>query len=200
MSLLDTAGIFRFHKEQIKNYGTGTAEALGWENQEGQLQRFEILSTIGDLNHRSVLDAGCGYGDLRGYLQKQYPEVRYFGVEQMPELLDVAAERYASLPETLFFQGDFASSELPVTDYILLSGSLNYINSDPLFVLKMIEKLFNNCRIALGFNLLSYADPAQGLIVSYKPAFIREYCERLSKNVHFFDHYKPNDYTIFMYH
>lgn len=200
MSLLDTAGIFRFHKEQIKNYGTGTAEALGWENQEGQLQRFDLLSDIGDLNHRSVLDAGCGYGDLRDYLYKKYPQSRYFGVEQMPELLDVAVERYAALPETIFFQGDFASSELPVTDYILLSGSLNYINSDPLFVLKMIEKLFNNCRIAFGFNLLSYADPAQGLIVSYKPAFIREYCERLSKNVRFFDHYKPNDYTIFMYH
>jgi SAM-dependent methyltransferase len=200
MSLLDTAGIFRFHKEQIKNYGTGTAEALGWENQEGQLQRFDLLSDIGDLNHRSVLDAGCGYGDLRDYLYKKYPQSRYFGVEQMPELLDVAVERYAALPETIFFQGDFANSELPVTDYILLSGSLNYINSDPLFVLKMIEKLFNNCRIAFGFNLLSYADPAQGLIVSYKPAFIREYCERLSKNVRFFDHYKPNDYTIFMYH
>ena len=200
MALLDTAGIFRFHKEQIKIYGAGTSEALGWENLEGQLQRFEILSGIGDLNHRSVLDAGCGHGDLRGYLQEKFPHVRYFGVEQMPELLDIASERYASLPETLFFQGDFTNAELPVTDYILLSGSLNYINSDPLFVLKTIEKLFNNCRIAFGFNLLSYADPAQGLIVSYKPAFIREYCERLSKQVHFFDHYKPNDYTIFMYH
>ncbi|HCL06398.1 MAG TPA: hypothetical protein DHW64_10735 [Chitinophagaceae bacterium] len=200
MSLLDTAGIFRFHKEQIKLYGKGTAEALGWENHEGQVQRFDVLSNIGDLNHRTVLDAGCGYGDLRGYLQEKYPHVRYFGVEQIPELLDIAAERYASFPETLFFQGDFAGSELPVTDYILLSGSLNYINSDPLFVLKIIEKLFNNCRIAFGFNLLSYADPAQGLIVSYKPGFIREYCERLSKRVLFFDHYKPNDYTIFMYH
>ena len=200
MSLLDTAGIFRFHKEQIQTYGEGTAEALGWENKEGQLQRFEVLSSIGDLNHRSVLDAGCGYGDLRGYLQDKYPDVRYFGIEQIPALLDIAAERYASLPETLFFQGDFASAELPVTDYILLSGSLNYINSDPLFILKIIEKLFNNCRIAFGFNLLSYADPAQGLIVSYKPEFIREYCSRLSKNIRFFDHYKPNDYTLFMYH
>lgn len=200
MSLLDTAGIFRFHKEQIKIYGEGTAESLGWENQEGQLQRFEVLAEIGNLNNRSVLDAGCGYGDLRNFLHHKYPLVRYFGVEQMPELLNIAAERYSSLPETLFFQGDFTVAELPVTDYILLSGSLNYLNADPLYVLKTIEKLFNNCRIGFGFNLLSYADPAQGLIVAYKPSFIREYCERLSKNVCFFDHYKPNDYTLFMYH
>lgn len=200
MSLLDTAGIFRFHKEQIKTYGKGTAEALGWENEEGQLQRFEILSRIGDLNHCSVLDAGCGYGDLSKYLRKKFPMVRYFGVEQMPELLDIAAERYANQPETLFFQGDFSCSELPVTDYIFVSGSLNYSNTDPLFVPRMIERLFNNCRIALGFNLLNYADPAQGLIVSYKPAFITEYCRQLTKKVSFFDDYKPNDYTIFMYH
>lgn len=201
MALLDTASIFRFHKEQIKLYGKGTAGALGWEDMDGQLQRFNILGRIGNLNNCSVLDAGCGHGDLRQWLLEHFPTARYFGIEQIPELLEVAVERYANVPETLFFQGDFIESELPVTDYILLSGSLNYFNTDPLFVLKAIEKLYNNCRLGFGFNLLSHADPAQGLIVSYKPDFIQEYCNRLSGGKYtFIDGYRVNDYSIFMYH
>ncbi len=200
MSLLDTAGIFRFHKEQIKLYGAGTAGALGWEDQQAQEQRFEVLCRIGNLNHHSVMDIGCGHGDLRGFLSHHFPDARYFGIEQIPELLDIAAAKYAHIPETLFFQGDFTTAELPVTDYILVSGTLNYHNTAPLYVPRMIEKLYNNCRIALGFNLLSYADPAQGLIVSYKPAFIEEYCRQLSSRVVLTNDYRPNDYTLFMYH
>ncbi|MES2004829.1 MAG: class I SAM-dependent methyltransferase [Bacteroidota bacterium] len=200
MNLLDTAAIFRFHKEQIKEYGSGTIGALGWTSAEAQLVRFKILSQIADLNHQSVLDVGCGHGDLRVYLGNLYPELRYFGVEQIPELLDKAIEKYADIPETLFFQGDFTASELPTTDYVLICGSLNYRNSDPLFVLRMIEKLFNTCRKGMGFNLLSNVDPPDGLLTAYKPDFIVEYCRQLTPNVGLIDGYRENDFTVFMYH
>jgi SAM-dependent methyltransferase len=200
MNLLDTAAIFRFHKEQIKDYGAGTTGALGWTSNEAQLERFAVLATIADLNGQSVLDAGCGHGDLRAYLGERYPNVRYYGVEQIPELLNIAIEKYAQLPETLFFQGDFAASELPATDYTIVCGSLNYRNSDPLFVLRMIEKLFHTCRKGLGFNLLNEVDPPNGLLTAYKPDFILEYCRQLTPNVIFTDGYRPNDFTIFMYH
>ncbi len=200
MNLLDTAAIFRFHKEQIRDYGMGSVGALGWTSAEAQLQRFEKLAQIADLNGESVLDAGCGHGDLRPYLGNLYPTLRYYGVEQMPDLLNVAIEKYAHLPETLFFQGDFAASELPSTDYTLVCGSLNYRNSDPLFVLRIIEKLFITCRKGLGFNLLSHVDPPDGLLTSYKPEFIVEYCKQLTPNIIFTDGYRENDFTIFMYH
>lgn len=200
MNLLDTAAIFRFHKEQIKDYGAGSVGALGWTSEEAQQQRFSVLAKIADLNNQSVLDVGCGHGDLSAYLQGLYPSVRYFGVEQIPELLNVAIEKYAAVPETLFFQGDFAASDLPSTDFILVCGSLNYRNSDPLFVLRMIEKLFANCRKGFGFNLLSHVDPPDGLLTSYKPGFIVEYCNRLTPNVTLIDGYRENDFTVFMYH
>lgn len=200
MNLLDTAAIFRFHKEQIKDYGTGTVGALGWTSEEAQQVRFSVLAKIAVLNDQSVLDVGCGHGDLSVYLQNIYPSVRYFGIEQIPELLDTAIQKYAHIPETLFFQGDFAASELPSTDFILVCGSLNYRNSDPLFVLRMIEKLFANCRKGLGFNLLSYVDPPNGLLTSYQPEFIAEYCRQLTQNVTLIDGYRENDFTVFMYH
>jgi hypothetical protein len=64
----------------------------------------------------------------------------------------------------------------------------------------MIEKLFHTCRKGLGFNLLSNVDPPNGLLTAYKPDFILEYCRQLTPNVIFTDGYRPNDFTIFMYH
>jgi SAM-dependent methyltransferase len=200
MNLLDTAQIFRFHKELIKEYGEGTKEALGWKTPEGQRIRFEILSGIGDLNNCSVLDAGCGYGDLKGYLHEKYPQARYFGIEQIPGILQTAIDRYSHLPETVFFEGDFSSADLPAVDYILASGSLSYRNSDGLFIVKMIEKLFNSCRIGFGFNLSGSHEKTDGLLIAYNPVFIKEICLTLSDKVILKSGYYEDDFTIFMYH
>lgn len=199
MELLSTAAIFRYHKELIQIHGNDSPVSLGWDNEEGQMARFQVLVRIGDLNGHSVLDVGCGHGDLRPFLGNIYPNLRYYGVDQIPELLDTAEKKYAMLPETVFFQGNFAQADLPATDYILASGSLNYRHHDPLYVLRIIEKLFQNCRIGFGFNLLSYAEPDR-IIVAYKPSFIVEYCRQLTSKVQLIEGYRANDFTIFMYH
>lgn len=200
MSLLDTAAVFRYHKQLIQQYGSTHVGALGWTDTEGQSVRFEVLAQIADLNDQSVLDLGCGHGDLCAYLRERFPRLRYFGVEQIPDILQVAIDKYGHLPETLLFQGDFTVSELPATDYILASGSLSYRNSDPLFLVKTIEKLFHTCRKGLGFNLLSQADPPDGLLVAYDPVFIEAYCRLLSPKTRVIQGYRDNDFTVFMYH
>lgn len=200
MNLLDKAAIFRFHKNLATEFGTGTTGALGWKSPEGQESRFKVLSGIGPLDHCSVLDAGCGHGDLREYLGDIYPGIRYFGVEQIPGILNEALERFSHLPETYFFEGDFSVAELPVTDYIIACGALSYSNSDHLFVYRMIEKLFNNCRIGFGFNLLSEIEPPDGLLMSYNPGFILDFCRKLTVKVKLIEGYYENDYTVFMYH
>ena len=200
MNLLDKAAIFRFHNNLINEFGKGTTGALGWKLPEGQQARFNILSRIGNLNRHSVLDAGCGHGDLREYLGNIYPELRYYGVEQIPAILKEAVDRYSHLPETYFFEGDFSSAELPAVDYVLACGALSYRNSDNLFVLKTIEKLFNVCRIGFGFNLLRKIEPAEGLLEAYNPVYILEFCRKLTEKVTLVENYYEDDYTVLMYH
>ncbi|HVZ25411.1 MAG TPA: class I SAM-dependent methyltransferase [Sediminibacterium sp.] len=200
MSLLDTAAIFRYHKALIQQYGRSHVGALGWTDEEGQFIRFEVLAQIADLSSQSVLDLGCGHGDFCAYLHDRFSQLRYFGVEQIPDILQVAIERYGHLEETLLFQGDFTVADLPATDYILASGALSYRNSDPLFVVKAIEKLFHTCRKGLGFNLLSEVDPPNGLLVAYDPGFIENYCRLLTSQTKLVRGYRANDFTIFMYH
>jgi trans-aconitate methyltransferase len=199
MGIIDKAVINRYHEIHVRDHGEGTVRALGWRHSEDQLVRFAMLAGIGNMNNCSVLDAGCGHGDLRAYLGDKYPRLRYIGIDQSEAFLSIASDRYTHLPETTFYLGDFSIAELPVADYVLVSGSLNYHNSDPGFIYKIIDKLFNTSRIALGFNLLSKVDAPDGILVSYDADDIVQYCRTLSDKVLLYDTYFEGDFTIWMY-
>ena len=91
---LDTTAVVRYHRHRLQLYGSGGPLALGWNGTASQHARFQALTGIGDLAQCSVLDAGCGYADLYPYLRQRYVGVRYYGIEQVPELLAVARARY----------------------------------------------------------------------------------------------------------
>ncbi len=180
-------------------FGEGTNSALGWKDDHSQLCRFEILSQIGDMNDLSILDVGCGHGDLRGFLGKKYADFRYAGIDQMEEFLDVAVARYGNLPATTFYLGDCWIAELPHMDYVLACGLLAYRNSDPRFIYKMIDKLFATCRLGLGFNLLKKVNDPEGILVNYDAQEILGYCRGLTPKVVLREDYTEDDFTIFMY-
>ena len=198
MTLVANLNVCRYHEMRIKEHGEDSTQALGWKNFYSQQARFAMLEGIGDMNDHSVLDVGCGHGDLRAYLDDKYPGMRYAGIDQMESFLDIAIDRYGHLPETAFYHGDCYSSELPAMYYVLASGSLSYHNSDPNYIEFMIAKLFNACRIALGFNLLSSIEPG-GILTAYNPEKIIQYCHTLTGNVILHENYIENDFTVWMY-
>ena len=196
--LLDTAAVFRYHRDRIQEFGAGSPGALGW-HPEGQQVRFRTLAQIGDLAHHSVLDVGCGYADLYPYLRQRFAGVQYTGIEQMPELLDVARARYLHAPGVVLRRDDFLRAPLPRSDYVLASGALNYRHRHPQFIYQAIEKLFASCRLGLGFNLLSAEQPSNGSLLAYDPAAIKAFCETLAPRVVLLDGYWEGDFTVFMY-
>jgi hypothetical protein len=145
-----------------------------------------------------VLDAGCGYGDLITFLCAHYNLSHYCGVEQIPELFAEAITRHGDRDHTLFISGNFLDDGLPIADYVLASGSLNYANSDPAFIFKAISTLFAHCRHGLGFNLLRTI-PENDLLVAYDPALILVHCRTLSKRVVVQEDYADEDFTVWLY-
>ena len=198
--LLDNAAISRFHRRRIQEHGPGGPGALGWANLDGQQARFRALAQIGDLAHCSVLDAGCGYADLYPFLRQRYAGVQYHGIEQMPELLDVARARYRDAAGITLGGGDFLRTALPPADYVLASGSLNYRHRAPRFIYQAIEKLFGSCRLGLAFNLLSWEPPGGGPLAAYDPADILAFCRQLAPRAELLEGYWRNDFTVFVYH
>jgi 2-polyprenyl-3-methyl-5-hydroxy-6-metoxy-1,4-benzoquinol methylase len=72
----NTAELYeRFQAQHGDSY-----KSLNWESQEGQELRFRILSEIGDLSHKKILDVGCGLGHFADWLQKCDIDFKYTGV------------------------------------------------------------------------------------------------------------------------
>lgn len=198
-SLDDSSRIFRYHLAMIAVHGADSSFALGWRNIHDQQVRFKALAGIADLNGKTVMDAGCGYADLYPHLKEHYPlMVHYYGIEQITELADEAISRYGHLSDTTFITRSFLHGDLPVCDYVLASGSLNYGSTVNGFIYQAIERLYSHCTIGLGFNLLRYM-PADGTLVAYDPEDIQAFCKTLSPNVVVRIDYDEVDFSIFIY-
>ncbi len=59
--------IINRHKDSMLRHGYHP-NALYWSTKEMQELRFKVLADIGIQSGDSVLDVGCGFGDLLGYL------------------------------------------------------------------------------------------------------------------------------------
>ncbi|PXY46804.1 class I SAM-dependent methyltransferase [Flavobacterium hydrophilum] len=197
--MLDKLYIQKFHEDKIEKYGSESAQSLAWFSEEDQLKRFEILAQIGDLNDCSVLDIGCGNGDLCYYLSQHFTNVSYHGIDMIPAFLDNAIEKTKDFPDTTFYLGDFMQGQLTVVDYVFVSGSLNYKNSDPDFIFKVIAHLYAHCNIALGFNLLSKTVNPDGILMAYSPKTITDFCITLSNTVVVKENYVEGDFTVMVY-
>lgn len=196
---IDVAYIIKYHKDLLSSHPHNEQLTMGWSG-NSQAIRFEILSQIDDLNNKSILDIGCGNAKLYDYLIAKYPTMRYVGLDLMDEFLSNAMARLADKKDVQFYQGNFMSDQLPLLDYYLVSGALNYQNSNPLYIFQSIQHLYNSARLGLGFNLLSTAPDNQKIAVSYNTQMIFEFCKMLSPKCILKTDYLENDYTIFMYH
>ncbi len=200
MNLIEKATIIHYHRHRIAEYQNGTAMALGWREKESQTRRFEVLSTVGDLNGCSVLDVGCGYGDLKGYLDQKVSGFTYIGIDQMPEFIAEAEERYQDCADTFFFQTDFTTVDFPQVDYVLASGALGYRCDNPAFYTNMIEKMYGAATRVLAFNMLD-ADlfAEHPLLVGHDCDAVVAFCKGLSDCVEVVRGYLEDDFTVFVY-
>jgi ubiquinone/menaquinone biosynthesis C-methylase UbiE len=196
--MLDNLYIQKFHEDKIEKYGSDSAQSLAWFSEEEQLKRFEILTQIGDLNDKSILDIGCGNGDLCCYLSQHFMNFSYHGIDILPTFLDNAIEKTKDFANATFYLGDFMQGTLPVLNYVLVSGSLNYKNSDPDFIFKAISRLYAHCNMALGLNLLSKTVNPEGILMAYAPKTITDFCKTLSNTV-VKENYCEGDFTVMVY-
>ena len=199
MTLIERATVIHYHRYRIEHFDAGTPESLGWRGDASQLRRFEILSGLGDFSGHSILDAGCGYGDLKAYLDQRCRGFNYLGVDQMPEFIEEAKRRWANAPDAHFVLSDFTSMPLPTSDYVIACGSLGYRCANPGFYFEMIAKLFAAARLAFAFNMLDAAlFPPHDLLIGHNRGAVAAFCQNLCSKVQIIDGYLRDDFTVFM--
>lgn len=200
MNVIEKATILHYHRHRIDTYCSGTVETLGWRGIESQVRRFEALATVGNLLGSHVLDVGCGYGGLKGYLDRTVSAFTYIGIDQMPEFVTEAKSRYPDDGHTFFYQTDFTAVEFPRVDYVMASGALGYRCHNPDFHTDMIRKMYAAANRALAFNMLDAARfPEHPLLVGHDCEAITAFCRELSPCVKVMRGYLEDDFTVLMY-
>lgn len=183
-----------FYDELYKKYGANNVKSLGWGSVYSQEKRFGIIN---DVLLRgagvTVLDVGCGYGDLIkfvGWVDK------YMGIDIRPEAITLCRLKY---PYSAFKCADtmgFANGEYK---YVVGSG-LFCRNSDADKYEGLLSEMYRICSVAVIVNFLQKGDgegegvfymTPQSVITSMLPAGCQRY--------EFVCGYLKNDFTVVFY-
>jgi preprotein translocase subunit SecA len=199
--------VVTYYDNLVRAWGRESVLAVSYNSRENQRARFKILleHAVPDKNASlSLLDLGCGLGDLYGYLvENGYAGIAYTGMDISPAMLEAARANY---PSGNFRGGNFLEDELPPHDLILASGSLNYVfgavEDQRARIEGLVKKAWEQARRVFAFNLLDAAARPSGgdgryLYYADKVHFLA-YCKSLCPGAFLIDGYLDNDFTIVM--
>jgi Methyltransferase domain len=186
------------HRDSLIRFGR-SPNALYWSSREIQELRFRILCDIGIEAGDSLLDVGCGFADLKSWIERWRCPVRYTGIDLSPDILAVAAQEQ---PDARFVCGDiFDLLAQPASyDWVMLSGALNEALTDGgNYARAVIARMFHLARKGVAFNLLNARRAlfAFGL-QRFDPGEMLAYCRSLARDCVLRDGYLDNDFTIWM--
>lgn len=196
--------------EQIKKYYNSKLStkkldftALGWENQNAQVARFDALTDNLNLNNKTLLDVGCGLGHLIGHLRAKKIKINYLGIDMLPEMIQQAKTIY---PNELFIQQSIFDKTIPEEsfDVVFASGIFNLNTQNQAKLLR--EGIFAMADIAkeiVCFNLLSTLSPNQEPTYTYhdsKKIINLLITMRFRKEkIKIIDNYLNNDFTVIIF-
>lgn len=176
-----------------------------WGSQASQEERFRILLEIADVSCKTVLDVGCGFGDLYGYVKKiaastrqQLPE--YTGMDIVDELIQEARKKYF---EATFLSGDFISKQFEKKyNYVFASGI--FFLENPCwekYCLSVCKKMYDVASEGVAINFLSRFSRKKDSFSYYaSPGKIVEMImDNITKRCVLRHDYRENDFTIYLY-
>lgn len=200
----DSNEIKKQYQEKFEKYGVDP-RSLFWKGKGAAHQRFRQMWAEIDFNNKSVLDIGCGFGEMAKFLDKRYENVRYTGVDIVPEFVNNAREKF---PHHTFHALDYFENPIEEKfDIVMASGTLNSNfgtkEDNMVFRKKAIKVMFEHTNKVMVFNMLGahpqlenedennvwYADSLE----------ILDYCLSLTRRVLLRHHYHPMDFTVFLY-
>ncbi len=183
---------YHFYHSGIIDYGF-TPQGLRWHSQQSQEIRFEQLISLLPLDTASIVDAGCGFGDLCGYIRSNGKHiVDYIGLDALKIMVDEASNR---TQETIF-QCDILHDPLPSAEFYLCSGALNILTENAAF--KFIERCYDASSRGVIFNFLE-GDKDSKVFNYMQEADIQRLGKTLNAQVVFCRNYYESDCTAAFY-
>jgi ubiquinone/menaquinone biosynthesis C-methylase UbiE len=144
-----------FHDDifnMYRNNSVSNSILCGWSSKLSQEARFSALMRILRYNGGSIVDFGCGTGDLYAFIVHNYGQVQYTGIDSNERMLKIA--RHSHNAE--FILCGFDEIDFKPADFVVASGIFQFQDaSNPNYYEQIVKKLFSKSRVALAANFLS---------------------------------------------
>ena len=196
----------------LERYGPDH-RAVQWSSKDAQHRRFAVLTEVVEPGS-SVMDVGCGLGDLLEYLRLQRGFTgAYLGLDFVPEFIEHARRRFADDDGARFelFDARHDSFANPY-DYVLISGTFNNLVTDSSahleWIHRTVERAFAAANTAVAFNNLSiHVNQYEPDLFYSDPADMLTWCaERCTRRITLRHDYNappelgvPVDYTLYLF-
>lgn len=168
---------------------------LGWTKGRHKL-RYEILLSWPE-PVRSVLDVGCGFGEMAAYCRESGREDwRYTGIDIVPALIEEGRRRDPAADLRLH---DMDINGLPEGyDIIVASGVFSHRLKDNMgFIARAFERFAGRARVGFAANFMSpAADVRYDNLFYPDPGAVFDLARRHSKRIAIRHDYMPFEYTV----
>jgi len=203
---MQTQKIKELYQKKFAKHGHAP-ESLLWGSRGAAHQRFRQFWNEIDFSNKTVLDVGCGFGELSKFLDKKFINVNYTGIDIVPEFINQAKLLYPhdKFPNRQFLVKDYLSEPISEKyDIVIASGILNsQVPSNVQYRENAIKTLWDISGRVFAFNMLGGHPQPENKAKSnvwYADSFkILNYCATLTNKVVFKSNYHPKDFTIFVY-
>lgn len=198
MSLFDYAHLEEDYDKSLELYGAGPKALLWWDYRSMAIRFRELVKDV-PVDGKSIMDAGCGLGDLLPYLYAKSVNFRYTGYDRKEEFVEDARRHYEGHE---FNVGDPFHNRLGLYDVVVSSGVMNGNVKDWMKKRqKMISNLFDQTGEVLAFNMAGGLKPmrADSLIAYADANEIYGFCKTLTRHVELNTSYLDKDFTITMF-
>ena len=195
MSKIDA---IREHYEHRIRPGRQNFDVLDWASEASQRKRFEVLVDHVPLAGRSLLDVGCGLGDLAAFLAERSIDVDYTGVDVLEPMVAACRRRFADLRfvRADVFAGEPAGAE--TFDVVFASGIFNLcLGNNLAFLGRGVRRMLELSSDTVVFNLLHVRSPQkEDDYFFYDPNDVLGLLPADAGEVRVLDDYLPNDFTV----
>lgn len=171
-----------YYKDRYATFNHGLA-AVQHGSKEGQEGRFKLLAKqIAPTD--TVVDVGCGFGDMLPFLRAQGLRGQYIGLDFVDEFINAATQTHSDPNATFRVFDVLGPNALPNCDVSIQSGIFNNAmpeGQNQVFLETTLTKMADASRKGFAFNHLStlveYRDPS---LHYFDPGAVLAICRRLT--------------------
>jgi SAM-dependent methyltransferase len=202
MQEADREATIRRYRERFAQTGYSPS-TLGWKKGKQEI-RFNVLASFFDCREKSILDIGCGFGDLFGYLRSTIDgKVDYTGIDLVEELVEEGRRHYGPVGAK-FVVGEFLETDLQRKfDVVIASGVFNHkpiLGDNYPLIHASMKKACEICRDGVAFDFLSdKVDFRLGHTFHSSPERILSMAYGLSRNIVLRNDYMPFEFAVALY-